>query len=251
MRLIDHTSLGDGDTEEEVKRLIDDAVSADTNSKTTTAAVCIWPRFVKFAKGYSPDIPVATVVNFPLGQDKEEDVVAETKGALEAGADEIDLVIDYNLLKTDTAKGEAAAESLVRAVKTACGEKIPVKVILETGELQTSELIGAASRAALRGGADMLKTSTGKVKVNATPEAAELMLTEIKNSGREGVGFKAAGGVRSLADAEVYMGIAERIMGKDFVDPATFRFGSSSLLKTLQQHMGTAKADAGAAAGGY
>jgi deoxyribose-phosphate aldolase len=105
-------------------------------------------------------------------------------------------------------------------------------VIIESGELSDPALIDAASRIAIEGGAHFIKTSTGKTPISATPAAARVMLTAIKEMGKP-VGFKASGGVRTLADAQVYLDIADEIMGPDWVSPDTFRFGASGLLDAL------------------
>ncbi|MFQ8430619.1 deoxyribose-phosphate aldolase [Amaricoccus sp. W119] len=194
------------------------------------AAVCVWPAFVAQAREAlaGSGIRIATVVNFPRGEDTEAAVLAETARALADGADEIDLVVPWRAL----IRGESGRiGDLTRAVKAACGEA-PLKTILETGELREASLIARASREALGGGADFLKTSTGKVPVNATPDAAAILLTAIKEAGRP-VGFKAAGGVRTTADAAVYLDLAARIMGPDWPTPERFRIGASGLLDAL------------------
>ena len=106
-----------------------------------------------------------------------------------------------------------------------------LKVIIESGEL-TDELITKASQLAIDGGADFVKTSTGKVAVNATLAATEIILTAIKASGKN-VGFKAAGGVRTVADAAQYLALAESIMGEAYIKPKLFRFGASGLLSDV------------------
>ena len=199
------------------------------------AAVCLWPRFVARARAAlaGSGIRVAPVVNFPSGEEPAEAVTARVSEALADGAEEIDLVIPWRAL----AAGDASrARDLVRAVKGLAGAA-PVKAILETGELRDPALIARAGTAALEGGADFLKTSTGKVAVNATPEAAEILLGLIRDSGRP-VGFKAAGGVRTLAEAALYLSLAERIMGPGWPEPARFRFGASGLLDALLAALG-------------
>ena len=119
----------------------------------------------------------------------------------------------------------------VAAVKAICGAA-PLKAILETGELATPERIGAAADAALAGGTDFLKTSTGKVPVNATPEAAAILLDAIAAS-RRAVGLKVAGGVRTTADAAVYLALCDRRMGPGWATPGRFRIGASGVLAAL------------------
>jgi deoxyribose-phosphate aldolase len=106
---------------------------------------------------------------------------------------------------------------------------VRLKVILETGELGDAATIRAAADLALAAGADFVKTSTGKVAVNATPQAAEILLEAIRASGRP-AGFKAAGGIRTVTEAAVYLDLADRILGPGWVSPETFRFGASGLL---------------------
>ncbi|MDF1634292.1 deoxyribose-phosphate aldolase [Mycoplana sp. MJR14] len=194
-----------------------------------TAAICIWPRFVAQARALlGPDSPIriATVVNFPSGDLPVDTVVSETEQAIADGADEIDLVIPYRALM---AGNEDAVREMIRAVRAACKPPVVLKTILETGELKDRDLIRNASHLAISSGADFIKTSTGKVAVNATLGAADIMLNAIRESGRN-VGFKPAGGVRTVADATLYLDLAATIHGPDWAAPSTFRFGASGLL---------------------
>ena len=125
---------------------------------------------------------------------------------------------------------------MVAAVRDGCGTA-RLKTILETGELADPVLIARAAEQALSGGADFLKTSTGKVAVNATPEAAEILLETIRRTGSD-AGFKAAGGVRSVEDAALYLSMADRIMGSGWAGPKHFRFGASGLLDALLEPLG-------------
>lgn len=130
--------------------------------------------------------------------------------------------------------------------QAACGGQALLKIILETGELKEPALIKRASEIAIEGGADFIKTSTGKVEVSATLEAAEIMLNAIKDSGQD-VGFKASGGVRTTEDAAEYLALAADIMGPAWISPKHFRFGASGLLAnlaaTLTGNVGTAQGD--------
>ena len=126
---------------------------------------------------------------------------------------------------------------LVRACKDVCGEAVTLKVIIESGELESSVLIRLASEIAIEAGADFIKTSTGKVPVNATLEAAKIMLQVIKEKNKA-IGFKAAGGVKTTQQAADYLALAEDIMGKEWISPKTFRFGASSLLGDLLATLG-------------
>ncbi|MEQ6291501.1 deoxyribose-phosphate aldolase [Vogesella sp. GCM10023246] len=230
LSLMDLTSLNDDDSGNTIRAL---CAQADSDAGTV-AAVCVYPCFVAVARqalaaAATPQVRVATVANFPHGNAAVASAEAETRAAIAAGADEVDVVFPYRaLLAGDGAVGAV----LVAACKAACGDKI-LKVIIESGELAAAALIRQASDIALAAGADFLKTSTGKVAVNATPQAARIMLQAIRDSGRD-AGFKAAGGVRTLADAAIYLQLAAEIMGEAWLTPAHFRFGASGLLANLQ-----------------
>ncbi len=230
--LLDLTDLGDDTDADAVDDLCDRAIDAGV------AAVCVWPAYVaqcvERLDGY--DIKVATVVNFPSGEEPVDDVIDMTKRALADGADEIDVVLPYHAwLHGDE---ESAAELLDRvrdivneASDLSHGDGL-LKVIIETGALPDRAAIDRATHFAINHGADFVKTSTGKIEVSATPEAAETILEAIEVSGLP-VGFKASGGVKTLADARVYIDLANRIMGPGWVSPDTFRFGASGLLDAL------------------
>ncbi|CAH0532817.1 Deoxyribose-phosphate aldolase [Vibrio stylophorae] len=246
LQLMDLTTLNDDDTDAKVIALCHDAKTAVGN----TAAICIYPRFIPIAKKTlaaqgTPDIRIATVTNFPHGNDDIEIAVAETRAAIAYGADEVDVVFPYRrLMEGDVECGF----ELVKQCKEACGDKL-LKVIIETGELKTPALIRQASEIAIRAGADFIKTSTGKVPVNATPEAAEIMLNVIREMDvAERVGFKPAGGVRTAEDAKAYLAMADRILGVDWADKMHYRFGASSLLANLLHTLGEGEA---ASEGGY
>jgi len=244
--LLDLTSLNDDDSDERIVALCERALTP----VGPTAAVCVHVPFVALARRTldklgGAQVKVATVVNFPSGANEPSAVLAEVRAALAAGADEIDLVFPQRALRDgDTVTGPA----LVRAVKELCAKKALLKVILETGELKDGGLIRRASELAIGAGADFIKTSTGKVPVNATPEAAQIMLEVIAEAGGR-VGFKPAGGMKTLAEAAVYLQLAEHILGADWVSPAHLRFGASSLLSDLLAHSG--HGDGQTAEGGY
>ncbi len=227
LSLLDLTNLKDDCTPEQIVSLCAKAQTAFG----PTAAICIWPRFVMQARtllGPNSPVRIATVVNFPAGDAKIEDVLAETRDAVADGADDIDLVIPYRALM---AGNEQAVTDMVTAVKAACGSAI-LKTILETGELKDKSLIRKASDLSIAAGADFIKTSTGKVGVNATLEAADIMLQAIRDS-RKKVGFKPAGGIANVMDASLYLRLADTIMGEDWAIPSTFRFGASGLLDDI------------------
>lgn len=231
IRLMDLTSLNDDDHDARIIALCHQAKTSFGN----TAAVCIYPRFVALAKQTlvaqgTPSIKVATVVNFPHGDGDLATVLEETRAALLDGADEIDLVIPWRALK---AGDEAFARALVRGCKALCGARL-LKVIIESGELKDPTLIRMASLLAIEEGADFIKTSTGKVAVNATPEASRIMLTAIAECGAQNrVGFKAAGGVKSAREAAEYLAMATAHFGEEWLVAERFRFGASSLLGQL------------------
>jgi len=246
LKLMDLTTLNDDDTDAKVIELCKNAKTAVGN----TAAVCIYPRFIPVAKKQlreqgTPEVRIATVTNFPHGNDDIEIAVAETKAAVAYGADEVDVVFPYRALM---AGNEEVGFELVKQCKAACGD-ILLKVIIETGELKTEELIKKASELSIKAGADFIKTSTGKVPVNATPEYAEIMLTVIKEMGvAKTVGFKPAGGVRTAEDAQQYLAMADSIHGAEWADNMHYRFGASSLLANLLHTLGEGDK---AAEGGY
>ncbi|MBQ4859023.1 deoxyribose-phosphate aldolase [Pseudoalteromonas sp. MMG007] len=228
--LMDLTSLNSSDTTSDIQQLI----NSITPKLGTPAAVCVYSDFVDDAKialaaRELNQVKVATVTNFPTGDAPLSDVINETLIAIERGADEIDLVIPYKAL---IAGDENTVLEYIQQSKKACGTQAQLKVIIETGELKTDELIIKATNLAIQGGADFVKTSTGKVAVNATLEATKVMLSAIKQSGKR-VGFKAAGGVKTVADAKDYLALTCTIMGDDYLQADTFRFGASSLLSDV------------------
>ena len=235
LQLMDVTTLNDNDTDASVIALCHQAKSPAGH----TAAVCVYPRFVPVARKTlkeigAVDIKIATVTNFPHGNDDIGIAVAETKAAVAYGADEVDVVFPYRALMAGNAE---IGFELVKACKAACGDDVMLKVIIESGELKTPELIRAASEIAIAAGADFIKTSTGKVAVNATPEAAKIMLEVIKEK-NPAIGFKAAGGVKNAQQAADYLALAESVLGENWVSAKTFRFGASSLLGSLLQTLG-------------
>ncbi len=202
--------------------------------RVDTAAVCIYPRFIPIARKTlalqnTPHIKIATVTNFPHGNDDLEIALAETRAAVAYGADDGNVVFPYRALMAGNSE---IGKAIVTGCREICGDNVTLKVIIESGELKTAELIKKASDICIESGADFIKTSTGKVPVNATIEATEIMLKAIKESGRD-VGFKAAGGVKDAQAAHAYLQLARSIMGDDWVNRDHFRFGASSLLINL------------------
>ena len=220
---LDLTSLNDGDTEKDIVKLCERAQTPFG----PVAAVCVWPRLAAFARAQlPPGIAVAAVANFPHGGIDLALAVSDTEAIVQAGAQEVDVVLPYRHLDS--------APALLAAVRKAC-KGLKLKVILETGELQQVEPIRRACRIALDAGADFLKTSTGKTPTSATPEAARLLLDAIANNpaSRGRVGFKPSGGIRTVADAAVYIDLARHAFGDAGVGPARFRLGASGLLNDI------------------
>jgi deoxyribose-phosphate aldolase len=242
--LLDLTSLNDDDTPERIEALCDKAVT----SAGRVAAVCIHLPFVGLASRRlaGTGVRVATVVDFPGGSGDPGRIAAETAEAVASGAGEIDMVIPWRAL---AAGDRAAVRASLAACRSACAGRV-MKAILETGGLDDAGLISAACEEALAGGADFLKTSTGKLQPAATPEAAALMLSAIRGSGAS-VGFKAAGGIRDLASAVVYLDLADRIMGPGWASPGTFRFGASGLLDALLAELGNGAPPSPGSRSGY
>jgi deoxyribose-phosphate aldolase len=249
--MIDLTTLEGADTPGKVRSLCGKAVRPDPGdlSVPAVAAVCVYPDLVPVAKatlGHSP-VKVASVATaFPSGRASLAVKLADVGDAVASGADEVDMVIDrgaflsghYSLVLEE-----------VRAVKEACG-RAHLKVILETGELVTYDNVRRASWIAMIGGADFIKTSTGKVSPAATLPVALVMLEAVRDfadaSGNI-VGVKVAGGIRTTKDAIKYLVVVNEVAGDDWLEPDRFRIGASSLLNDLL--MQRAKQRRGAYAG--
>lgn len=224
--LVDLTDLNDGCTPEAIDALCERA------SRYGTAAVCVWPDFVAQSSRLlaGTGVRVATVVNFPTGDERPFVVALVTERALVDGADEIDVVLPYKAFAAGSRDRPADMLDRVRAITSDRGALM--KVILETGELLDLDVAEAAARFAIEHGADFVKSSTGKTPVSATLPAVERMLEVIASADRP-IGIKPAGGISTADDAERYIAAAERIMGDGWVSPAMFRFGASGLLNAL------------------
>lgn len=235
--VVDLTDLTEDCTAPDVERLCDRA------ARHHTAAVCVWPDFVALATDRLASTPVrvATVVNFPTGDERPFSVRGATERALTDGADDVDVVLPYRSFLAGDRRRSIALLDVVRSVTA---DRAIMKVILETGELDDPTAIEAAARFAVDHGADFIKTSTGKSPVSATPEAAEIMLGVIADTKRP-VGIKPSGGIRTADDAGRYLELADRVMGGDWVGPATFRFGASGLLDALLRELGVVGDDDG------
>lgn len=238
---LDLTSLNDADTPADIDALCRRARTAHGD----VAAVCVWPRFVAQARAALPaSIKVAAVANFPDGALDVQRALADIAAIAQAGGDEVDVVLPHRALLADQSTEVAEFLSEVRFAS----RPLMLKVIIESGELGTTERIAQATRMALAAGADFVKTSTGKTQVGATPAAAAVMLKEIAASGLPAAGFKASGGVRSVADAAGYIAQAEAALGAGALNPQRLRFGASGLLTDIESVLSGADSVASTAA---
>ncbi len=237
IRMVDLTTLEGSDTPGKVRTLAAKAMRPDPTDPTcpSTAAVCVYPDMVATAKkalGASGVNVAAVATAFPSGRAAMDIKLADTTDAVEAGADEIDMVIDRGAFLSG--RYLEVYEEIV-AVKEAC-KKAHLKVIFETGELQTYDNVRRASWLAMMAGAHFIKTSTGKVQPAATLPVTLIMLEAVRDF-REAtgqmVGVKPAGGIRHSKDAIKYLVMVNEIAGGDWLDPDWFRFGASTLLNDL------------------
>lgn len=243
--LMDQTTLSSDDTPASVKRLVDkvNAFRKDYPAWPLPASICVYPNFASVVaeNRATEELHVTTVAGcFPTSQSFLEVKLHEIELAVRAGADEIDIVLALNsFLVGDYEQAGAeirAARQRIDQLSAELNRPVCLKVILETGLLVTSEAIAEASFLAMENGADFIKTSTGKVKVNATPQAAYVMCECIKKyheaTGRK-VGFKPAGGIASALDAVCYYSIVNTVLGKEWLNKRLLRFGVSSLANKL------------------
>jgi deoxyribose-phosphate aldolase len=230
----------------------DDAAAIDAlcarafGSSGRVAAVCVWPRFVAQARAALPrEVAVAAVANFPHGALDEARALADARAIVEAGGDEVDLVLPWRAMLGGQA---TEAARLVCAVRAACAGR-RLKLIIESGELPLPDLIRQACRIGLDAGVDFLKTSTGKSAYGASLDAARTMLEVIAAQSRP-VGFKASGGIRSVADALGYIELVREHLGAGALTPARLRFGASGLLADIERVLTGASVTV-AQSGGY
>jgi deoxyribose-phosphate aldolase len=237
VRMMDLTTLEGADTPGKVAALCSKAVRPDPVDRTvpSVAAVCVYPNLVAVARERlaGSGVKVASVATgFPSGQYPLELKLADVRAAVEQGADEVDMVIDRGAFLSG--RYAKVYDEVVR-VKEACGAA-HLKVILETGELGTYDNVRRASLLAIAGGADFIKTSTGKVSPAATLPVTLVMLEAIRDvheeTGRE-VGMKPAGGIRHAKQAVQYLVLLHETLGLDWMTPDRFRFGASSLLNDV------------------
>jgi deoxyribose-phosphate aldolase len=234
LNMIDLTTLEGADTDEKVKQLCFKAhhLHDELPGLPTTAAVCVYPNFVKLAvnelKGTG--VKVASVATaFPSGQSSAEIKLLDTKIAVDGGADEVDMVIsrgkfhsgEYNFVFDEIAM-----------IKEACGKNVRLKVILETGEIGTLDKVRQASDIAMYAGADFIKTSTGKIKPAATLPVTLVMLEAIRDYYYKTgimIGMKPAGGISNSKLALQYLLMVKETLGGKWLTNEYFRFGASSL----------------------
>lgn len=234
---IDLTTLSPCDSEESVAKFARRAAefSMDYPHIPNVASICVYPPFVETV-GLEIDATPLRITSvaggFPSSQTFLEVKMLEVAMAIENGADEVDVVLNVGKILS------GALDEATNEIEVLRGESdgATLKVILETGALKTPELIHQASLLAMQAGADFIKTSTGKIDVAATPEAAVVMCHAIKDyyakSGRQ-IGFKAAGGIRTAEEAALYYTIVKEILGEEWLSTDLFRIGASSLANNL------------------
>jgi deoxyribose-phosphate aldolase len=237
IRMVDLTTLEGQDTPGKVRALASKALRPDPADPTAprVAAVCVYPDMVATAKEVLGDsgVNVAAVATaFPSGRAAMDIKLMDTRDAVEAGADEIDMVIDRGAFLSG--RYLEVFEEIV-AVREACGDA-HLKVIFETGELQTYDNVRRASWLAMMAGGHFIKTSTGKVQPAATLPVTLVMLEAVRDYREltgQMVGVKPAGGIRTAKDAIKYLVTVNEVAGPDWLDPDWFRFGASTLLNDL------------------
>ena len=237
IRMMDLTTLEGADTPGKVRAMCAKAMVPDPSEPSVphVAAVCVYPSLVPTARRAlrGSAVKVASVATaFPSGQAPLDVKLADVRAAVEVGADEIDMVIDRGAFLSGQI-GRVYEE--VVAVKDACGDA-HLKVILETGELGSYDAVRKASLVAIAGGADFIKTSTGKVTPAATLPVTLCMLEVIRDVHDETglvIGMKPAGGIRTAKQSVQYLCLLHETLGPDWMTPDLFRFGASSLLNDV------------------
>jgi len=233
---IDLTSLNATDSYEKISGMMEkvNEFQQQFPQLPNVGAVCVYPNFVPITRHIlrAPEVKIAAVgAGFPSSQTFIEVKCDECKRTVDAGADEIDIVIS---LGTFLAQGYEKVQDEIMQIKKAIG-KAHLKVILETGALN-AEQIAIASKISIEAGADFIKTSTGKMEPAATPEAAWIMCHAIKahyDKTGEKVGFKPAGGMITSDDALIYYAIVKTVLGDAWLTPKLFRLGASRLANNL------------------
>lgn len=228
---VDYTSLSGVDSAESIRLQAEKLKRDYENSGFHPAAFCTWPIYTSILKNVLASTPIKTAVvsgGFPAGQTHFSIKMAEVALAVSEGADEIDLVINRGRF---LAGDSAYFEEEVYMAKEKCNTAL-LKVILETGELQSLSHIRRASVLAIKNGADFIKTSTGKSAVSATPEAVSEMATAVKMHfvrTAQKIGIKPSGGISDIKSAMEYASLIEKNTSKDWLKPAYFRIGASKL----------------------
>ena len=237
LSMIDLTTLEGKDTEGKVRQLCYKAMHPHDALQNipTVAAICVYPTYVAIAKNalQGSDIQVASVATaFPSGQSNLEAKLSDTKFAVDQGADEIDMVISRGQFLSGNYQ---FVFDEIAAIKEACG-KAHLKVILETGEIDTLDNVRKASEIAMYAGADFIKTSTGKIQPAATLQVTYVMLDAIKDfylkTGKI-IGMKPAGGISTSKIALQYLVMLNEVLGEKWMNNKYFRFGASSLTNDI------------------
>ena len=239
--MIDLTSLTVSDTPTKIA-----AMTEKVNTFKDTfpqypkpASICVYPNLAKSVADarYSRDIHITAVGGgFPASQTFASVKIAECVAAVKDGADEIDIVLAHNSFRDGRFDDTAKEISDIKQAIVSVNPNVHLKVILETGALDSYEDIAIASFLAIESGADFIKTSTGKIGVSATPEAAYVMCECIKayfDATGKKIGFKPAGGISSAEDASLYYGIVDTVLGSEWLNPGLFRFGASRMANNL------------------
>lgn len=224
MALIDHTRLQEADNAADVSHFCEGSITPFGSC----AAICVYPEFLRAVPStVKSAVNVATVINFPWGDQSQKTCLSQIDHAKAEGANEFDIVLpktrDWSLLAT-----------LIKAARP-----YPVKIILETGDIETEQEIQALTEQCIALGADFIKTSTGKTSHGASPLAAQAILKGIKACRTE-TGIKISGGVRTLDDAIIYIDLIANALGMDAITPKRCRIGSSGLLARIQQELSNA-----------
>ena len=242
--MMDLTTLKTDDTQASVAKMVGkvNAFQASYPDWPLPASICVYPNFVAVVDAERKgDFNItATAACFPSSQSFLEVKIRECELAVEQGADEVDIVLALSKFLAGDYEGAAEEIRQIRAtidkVAQAQGREVHLKVILETGLLRTPENIAQASFLAMEAGADFIKTSTGKVDVNATPVAAYVMcecIAKYREATGKKIGFKPAGGISSAADALCYYSIVSSILGKEWLNKKLFRFGVSRVANNI------------------
>jgi deoxyribose-phosphate aldolase len=237
--LVDLTSLNATDTDADIESLCQQAKTPFGHP----AAVCVYPQFIVTARRaltahtLNGQVKIASVTNFPDGGADVMAAARETREAVASGADEVDVVLPYRTLIDGD---EDTCLEFVEMCQAACGGQALLKIILETGELKEPALIKRASEIAIEGGADFIKTSTGKEGVNATLSVSLVMLRALRDYGEATgyrIGFKPAGGMKQAKEALAWQILMKEELGRPWLEPELFRFGASSMLGDIERQL--------------